>query len=558
MKPFIDGEIKGRQGLAKLIETHRHRKDLRLSIATAYRRIAAYKASGDISAFLPDRAWRKASGSRIKATLQEQAMQEAIDRYYLCKKPLKISVIHDQYLPEICQALGCETPPYATLVRRVNEIKRRDPFAIEVAQNGRRAAEIKYRQNRGSHPLATEPLSCVQADYWDVHCITVDEHRRESVGRPVLCLATCITTMMPYGYYLSYEPPNAGFIGVTLFEGMIPKDRLLKRLGVEMDWPVWGSMKVLQLDNAKDFQGKMIQKFCDSRGIDLQHRPVRTPHFAGAIENRFKQLATKIDYLPGSTGSNHSKKRGNPAKEAVLTIAEFELILIELLREHIQKPVKKLGNISPLQAWNDFFFDRDTGKQIRALPIAPDDTETLRIELMPSFERTLTKEGLRLDHINYDSRELTQIKRSFSEGSSIKLKIRRDPRDVSYIYVLDPRTQTYIQVLWTERSREPVNLWQHRSVLRMNRRDGIPNTPVNQARTYEKRKAILSNASKKKAKARRDFAAARHGHRLAEEQNPKIFDDPLPRLLDAAMDESDDEPNDPAPTTDKPRLKFRL
>jgi putative transposase len=540
LQPVLDGEVQGRKALGELIAPHRNRPDLHLSIATAYRRIAAYKATDDISAFLPDRAWKPRAQSKVKQSAAEQAMETAIQRHILCKKPLKYQTIHREMLPAICRALGCDVPPYWTLVRRINEVKRRDPYAVEVAQKGRRVADHHYRQNRGSHPLATGPLSCVQADYWDVHCILVDDATRESVGRPVLCLATCIATGMPYGYYLSYEPPNAGFIGVTLYEGMIPKDQLLSRLGVEMQWPVWGPPRVLQLDNAKDFRGEMISAFCKSRGIDLQHRPVRTPHFGGAIENRFKQLASKIDHLPGATGSNHTTKRGNPSKEAIFTIDEFELYLINLLKEHINTPSKRFGGMTPLQKWNSYFFDPVTGEQKRTIPMPPEDPQALRIELMPFFDRKLTQTGLLLDHIHYDSPQLTAIKKRYATGERIPMRMRRDPRDISYIYVMDPFAKSYIQVPWVTLSREPINLWQHRRLLRILRSHGVKSTEDNQIRAQEDQKHIAEKAKKKTKNMRRDKAKALRGMKMSNAQNPKMLNDPVAASVKAALNATKD------------------
>lgn len=559
LQPFLDGQVKGRKALEQLIAPHRNRKDISLSLATAYRRIAIYKATGDISAFVPDRAWKPRAQNQIKKTAQEQAMETAISRHILCRKPLRYRTIHRDKLPDICKAFGCDVPRYATLVRRINAVKRLDPYAVEVAQKGKRAADTHYRLNRGSHPLATGPLACVQADYWDVHCITVDAFTRESVGRPVLCLATCITTGMPYGYYLSFEPPNAGFIGVTLFEGMMPKDQLLRRLGVEMDWPVWGPPKVLQLDNAKDFRGEMISAFCKSWGIDLQHWPVRTPHFGGSIENKFRQLATKIEHLPGATGSNHAAKRGNPSKEATFTIDEFEKYFINLLKEYINTPTKRFNNMTPLQKWNSYFFDPQTREQIRSIPPQPDDPQSLRIELMPFFDRHLSQKGLLLDHIHYDSPQLTAIKRRYATDERIPMRLRRDPRDISYIYVMDPSTKAYIQVPWVARSREPINLWQHRGILRTNRAQGVKNTEENQIRAQEDRKNITETAARKTKKARRDTAKARRGLQMSDLQNPKIFNDPTPASIQAAIAADEEHVAEiSSPTTDKKKFDFEL
>ncbi len=200
--------------------------------------------------------------------------------------------------------------------------------------------------------MSTGPLACVQADYWLVHAVVTDPYFRESAGRPILCLATCTTTLMPWGYYLSFEPPSAAFIGVTMFVGFMPKDDLMKRLGVEFEWPVWGPIKLLHLDNALEFRGKLVDAAAEEYQFDKMNRPVKTPHFGGLNRGSFQGACRQDRTVTRSHGIEFSDEGRRSSKEATLTIDEFERYFLTLLRDHITQPNERLGGISPLQNGN--------------------------------------------------------------------------------------------------------------------------------------------------------------------------------------------------------------
>jgi len=159
---------------------------------------------------------------------------------------------------------------------------------------------------------------------------------------------------------------------------------------------------------------------------------------------------------------------------------------------------------------------------------------------MPFFDRKLTQKGLLLDHIHYDSPQLTAIKKRYATGERIPMRMRRDPRDISYIYVMDPFAKTYIQVHWVTPSREPINLWQHRRLLRILRSHGDKSTEENQIRAQEDRKHIADKAKTKTKNMRRDKAKALRGMKMSNAQNPKLLNDPVAASVKAALNAAKD------------------
>jgi len=63
------------------------------------------------------------------------------------------------------------------------------------------------------------------------------------------------------------------------------KDRWLGRLGItSVDWPCWGTMGILHMDNAREFRGDMLKFACNEYDIDLHLRPVKKPRYGAHIE----------------------------------------------------------------------------------------------------------------------------------------------------------------------------------------------------------------------------------------------------------------------------------
>ena len=53
-------------------------------------------------------------------------------------------------------------------------------------------------------------------------------------------------------------------------------------------------MRKIHADNGKDFRSASLKASCDEYGIDIQWRPVRTPHFGGHIERLMGTLMGRV------------------------------------------------------------------------------------------------------------------------------------------------------------------------------------------------------------------------------------------------------------------------
>jgi putative transposase len=89
--------------------------------------------------------------------------------------------------------------------------------------------------------------------------------------------------------------------------------------------------------------------------------------------------------------------------------------------------------------------------------------------------------------------------------------IRRDPRDISRIFVLDPERETYVEVPYRMLQRPAMTLWEHHEGVRRLRQEGA--AKVDEAaifHTVEKMREIMRAAAARTKAARRRQARLEH------------------------------------------------
>ena len=103
---------------------------------------------------------------------------------------------------------------------------------------------------------ATYPLSIVEIDHTklDLSCSSM-MHNRLPVGRPWVTLAMDVYSRMVTGFYISLRSSGRSFsTGLCVAHSMMKKDEWLVQHGIDGDWPCWGRMDCIHVDNAKEFQ----------------------------------------------------------------------------------------------------------------------------------------------------------------------------------------------------------------------------------------------------------------------------------------------------------------
>lgn len=449
---------------------------------------------------LTDFAPKKSNGGRGKSRISEQAeaiISNVVQDFYLSRQRLSEAVLFREVLKR-CRQAGCSAPARNTIRNRIGQL---DAKTVSRKRNG-------FQQTTGLEPVVGEtpqtssPLDLVQVDHTKVDLIVVEEVTRQPIGRPYLTLAIDIHTRCILGMYLSLEAPSAASVGLCLANAISAKSVLLEKLGLsELSWSMQGKPRKLHLDNAAEFKSNAFKRGCEQHGIERVYRPIKQPHFGGIIERIIGTAMKRIHELPGTTFSNPAE-RGiyDSESKAILTMRELEIwlvLVISIYHESVHGTLKQ----TPSAVWDRAMATHST-KTIS-------DPQAFLIDFLPVYHRRVGRSGFVLDHVCYYADFLKPWIARREELD--KFVIRRDPRDLSRIWVLDPNSSEYLQVAYRTINNPSVTLWEHRHAIRLLRESG--RKEVNESAIFQmidKMRKITESAAIKSKRARRDRARTSH------------------------------------------------
>jgi len=125
------------------------------------------------------------------------------------------------------------------------------------------------------------------------------------------------------------------------------------------------------------------------------------------------------------------------------------------------------------------------------------------VDFLPVLRRSLQRDGLTIDHMTYFSSALRAWITARNRPGP--LLVRRDPRDLSRVFVLDPLDGGYLEVPTRDLSRPAISLWEHRLArrrLRAKHRGEIDESALFEA--IEEMRAAERDAARLTRSARRD------------------------------------------------------
>lgn len=470
------------RGDLKIVE--RAAKEAKVDKATIYRWISRYEQTGSIGSILG----KKKNGGRGKSRLspeQEEIIHKCITEIYLTSFRKSINYLIRAIAFE-CNKLGIPMPHSTTIRRRINEISEEE----KVKQRyGKKISDNKFRPIRGNFPHAHDPLSVVQIDHTPVDIILVDEVFRQPFNRPYLTVAIDVYSRMILGINISFDPPGAMGTGLCISNAILAKETYLQKLGVDGSWGCWGVMETIHVDNAKEFRGIMLKKACENYGINLEFRPVATPHYGGHIERFLGSFSKAVHDLPGTTFSN-TKERSTykSEKNASFTLAEFEKWMITYIVNVYHKTVHSGIGMTPEEKYIEGIFGNNETKGM-GLPPRFHDERKIRLDFMPYLERTIQATGVVIDHIHYYDEVLRKYINTHNSNKNLKkYSFRRNPKDISVIYFFDPDLNEYFDIPYRDTRYPPMSVWEYRAAVKKWKEDntGI----INEAHIFESYKKL--------------------------------------------------------------------
>ncbi|MFN3887813.1 MAG: Mu transposase C-terminal domain-containing protein [Aquabacterium sp.] len=457
----------------------------------------ARQGAGLVTDFAPGQS----SGGKGKGRLPEpveRIIRELLQKRFLTKQKRSLAAFHRE-VAQACKVQKLRVPTRNTVALRIDSL---DPLKTVRCREGQEVSR-ELQGVGGVPPAVSEPLEQVQIDHTVIDLIVVDAHDRQPIGRPYLTLAIDVFTRCVLGMVVTLEAPSAVSVGLCLAHVACDKRPWLEGLDVEMDWPMSGKPRLLYLDNAAEFKSEALRRGCEQHGIRLDYRPPGQPHYGGIVERIIGTAMQMIhDELPGTTFSNPGQRGEYDAdKMAALTLRELERWLTLAVGTYHASVHNGLLQ-PPAARW------ADAVARIGVPPVVTRPTAFL-VDFLPVIRRTLTRTGFVIDHIHYYADALKPwIARRDRLPAFL---IRRDPRDISRIWVLEPEGQHYLEVPYRTLSHPAVTLWEQRQALAKLRQLGREQVDESALfRMIGQMREIVTTAQKATRKARRDADRRQH------------------------------------------------
>ena len=470
IKPIIEAEHNLNLEVNKTVLVKEISKKHNVGYSTIYRWLNAFNATGMLSSLAPT----KRSGGKDKSRLSEEVvilMDEIIDTYYAnrqqrTKKNTAIEVIR------LCKNAGLPPPHYNTVY---NRIKMKGKGKILIGRLGYNDVNQKIAPTPGTYDAAKNPLDIVQIDHTLLDFIVVSEDDRTPIGRPYITLAIDIYSRMVAGLYVSLDPPGALGTGICLSNSILPKEDICAKYQLKSEWPIWGVMRNVHLDNAKEFKGKMIFRASEEYGFTVNWRPKGKARYGAHIERLLGTFSKKIHALPGTTFEDKKYRSNyNSEKTASMTLSELEKWLhIQIVDVYHNEKHSALGT-SPLSLFEEAIFGSNRREGI-GVPLMQFNADKVRLDFLPIVKRTIQRSGVVIDHIHYYSDIFRNYLHEEAWNGSDRFAKRkksgsyifkRDPRDISKIYFLDEKESRYVEVAYADMRRPPMSLWDYRAALK--------------------------------------------------------------------------------------------
>lgn len=481
----------------------------KVGVSTIYKWRSRYQKTGHLSSLI-DREGRGGKGKSKLSPEQDEIIDAAIKTVYYKKKSVSKTYLEVEIL---CDKAKIPVPNINSVKKRISA--KTEQTAIKFRRS-RQKADEQFKGKPGTIPDATHPFSIVQIDHTLLDIILVDPIYRKPLKRPYLTLLVDVYSRCPIGFYLSLDPPGNFGTGAAIANAIYPKHNLLAKYGITAEWPCWGTMKTIHCDNAGEFHSHMMEKACLAYNIGIQWRPKKKPHYGAHIERLMGTFNQEIHALPGTTFSNSQQRKFyeyDSVNYAAFTLEEFEEWIVSYITTVYM--LKKHGGIgmSPLAKLKEGLLGTN-GSNASGLTELHEDEDTLRLDFMPVYERTIQTSGVHIDNMDYLHELLgpyVNVKEEFEfdkKRPKKKFIFKMDVRNIKKIYFLDPATKAYYEIPCSNLSCPDMSIWEKREVERKlkEKREPIDTNAI--INGYVNLQNLAESAVKKTRERRRESRAA--------------------------------------------------
>ncbi|MBI5791883.1 MAG: DDE-type integrase/transposase/recombinase [Rhodocyclales bacterium] len=484
-----------------------------VNASTIYKWISSYSSTGHVSGLVSAKRGRK-KGTKLLSPEQEAVIEEEIEKYLDPQAITPATLIDD--LETRFDELGLPRPHPNTIRNRIADI----PLKRRISSRGNtELSQQRFDPAPGKFPDGKHPLDCVQIDHVQLDIKVVDSDTRQTIEkRPWLTLVIDCYSRMIVGYFLSLMHPSAFGAGVALYMGMMPKRDLLAELGLPGRWPVFGKIRKIFADNAKEFKGSVLQRACEEHQIDLQLRPVKTPKYGAYIESMVGNVNKQLHKKPGTV---HRSPNVSPdydsSAEAAYTLATLECEIVDWIVNRYHVSVHSSLNTTPLKKWERGLLGDSKAAGI-GLPPIPANPEKLRLDFLPFEKRAVHPYGVEIDRFYYHEVLNRWIGEPDPDDSGKKRKFifHYDPRSIRLIWFWDPEVKRHFEIPLRDPNWPDISWEEYREYVRTMKQEGASHVDEAAIKGYVQRSKLRTQTEVEKtqqAKGRGKRSAPKDAHK---------------------------------------------
>lgn len=284
--------------------------------------------------------------------------------------------------------------------------------------------------------VTTRVLERVEIDHTELDIHLLHDDRKTLIGRPYLTILIDHYSHMVMGLQLSFEPPSSPALGLACLNAYLRKESFLSDLQINMHWPAHGIPETIVADNGKEFWSEYFEDVIEGLGTIVQYCPIREAWYKSRVERFFGILnSVYLDDKKGVVRKPGKSKAGyDPRQEAAMTYTEFKTDLLRWITEVFHREPIEDTDLTPYDLWTS---SEDE------LSIPEESKENLSPILMKTDKRTLSRTGVEIYSLTYESAFLKDI---FRRDGPCKIVVKSNPFDLGHVFVYDAKNKVYLRI----------------------------------------------------------------------------------------------------------------
>lgn len=206
--------------------------------------------------------------------------------------------------------------------------------------------------------------------------------------------------------HVSSQPPSIKSAMTVLEMATRDKSDIARRLGCKSRWEQNCTIETVAVDSATYFTNRQFRVAVNDMGTDLFLPPAGEANWRGFVERLFGTYSHQMfNYYSGRTWSSPEEKGDYDAEAFAAAVADqvAECSIRWAVDAYHNAPHTELNEATPCDRWLEL--SRDYG-------VMPGPTGALRTHLFGTYiKRTISKKGIRIAGLYYQSKELQKIRR---------------------------------------------------------------------------------------------------------------------------------------------------